>query len=291
MLYTLQNDRLTVTVRDKGAELFGITDNAGTQYLWQGDPAYWPDRAINLFPFVGRVFEQVYTHEGRTFRAGTHGFLRNETLTAKQTDRTEISFSLADNERTRAQYPFAFRLTVDYRLVGSTLAVSYTVENTDPHTLIFGIGGHPGFNVPPGGEGRFEDWYLQFENLTGAKQILFSPTALLTDEAPPFAAKNDRLPLRHALFDNDAIVLKNAGAAVTLASDASKKSIRVTYPDFPYIGFWHTNKTDAPFVCIEPWASLPGRQGVTEDLSSKPEMTHLAPGKTKTFAFTVEIGF
>ena len=36
--------------------------------------------------------------------------------------------------------------------------------------------------------------------------------------------------------------------------------------------------TDAPYVCIEPWSSLPSRQDVVEELSGKSDLIHLAPG-------------
>ena len=55
MLYEISNERLTVSIDSVGAELFAITDRRGTQYLWQGNPAWWNDRAPVLFPYVGRL--------------------------------------------------------------------------------------------------------------------------------------------------------------------------------------------------------------------------------------------
>ena len=34
---------------------------------------------------------------------------------------------------------------------------------------------------------------------------------------------------------------------------------------------------DAPYVCIEPWVSLPARDGVVEDFACKGDLIHL-PG-------------
>ena len=39
----------------------------------------------------------------------------------------------------------------------------------------------------------------------------------------------------------------------------------------PYVGFWHQPKTDAPYLCIEPWATLPGRDNTVEELSTLPD--------------------
>lgn len=37
-------------------------------------------------------------------------------------------------------------------------------------------------------------------------------------------------------------------------------------------------KTDAPYLCIEPWRSLPSRQDVVEEFDCKSDLVHLAPG-------------
>ena len=54
MNYTINSEKLSVTVSTKGGEMQSIRTNDGTEYLWQGDPNTWPDRALNLFPYVGR---------------------------------------------------------------------------------------------------------------------------------------------------------------------------------------------------------------------------------------------
>ena len=83
--------------------------------------------------------------------------------------------------------------------------------------------------------------------------------------------------LRHDLFDHDAIVLKNMAKSVTIASDKTKRYVTVSYPQMPYVGFWHAERKDAPYVCIEPWVSLPARDGVVEDFACKGDLIHL-PG-------------
>ena len=55
MLFHISNQFLTVSVSDRGAELMSILGSDGTEYLWQGDPAYWGDRAPNIFPYVARL--------------------------------------------------------------------------------------------------------------------------------------------------------------------------------------------------------------------------------------------
>lgn len=46
----------------------------------------------------------------------------------------------------------------------------------------------------------------------------------------------------------------------------------------PYVGFWHKPNTEAPFLCIEPWSALPGREGVVEELSRMADLTAVPAG-------------
>ncbi|MCI6004854.1 MAG: aldose 1-epimerase family protein, partial [Blautia sp.] len=98
-----------------------------------------------------------------------------------------------------------------------------------------------------------------------------------------------RLPLKHDLFDEDAIVLENTKGRVALKCEKSPSSIRVEYDDRRYIGFWHCPRTEAPYVCIEPWSSLPSRKGIVEELETQEDLVSLMPGETYTGTIRITI--
>ena len=101
--------------------------------------------------------------------------------------------------------------------------------------------------------------------------------------------EGNKLPLKHNMFDEDAIVLKDTAKSVILKSDKSEKALKVTFPNMKYIGFWHRPKTDAPYICIEPWSSLPSRQDIIEDLETQPDLVSLEAGGEYKDGFTIEI--
>ena len=82
MEYTIQNQELSVTVSDFGAELRSIRSKDGTEYLWQGDPTFWKDRAPNIFPYVARLTEGKYSLKGREYQMKIHGFVKYTVLEA-----------------------------------------------------------------------------------------------------------------------------------------------------------------------------------------------------------------
>ena len=205
-----------------------------------------------------------------------HGFAKDMTFKAKQMSDTYVIFTIMYTQETYKQYPYKFTFSVVYKLDGNRIKVSYLVRNNDDKTMYFGLGAHPGFNVPFEGGMAFEDYYLEFDLGNDAKRVEFSDDCFVTGKLSAFLfEEGNRLSLKHSLFDDDAIVLKDMTKSVILSSKNGNKGIRVTYPDMSYLGLWHMPKTDAPYICIEPWSSLPSRKGIIEDLEKQPGLVAL----------------
>ena len=288
-LHTISNDRLAITLSSLGAELRSAR-RGGCEYVWQGDPAFWDEHAPNLFPVCGRLFEKRYSFGGRQYEMGLHGFARFEEFEATpDADGLGVRFRLAANDRTRAQYPFEFTLDIAYRLDGDRLGVAIRVGNDGPGVLPFAYGAHPGLNVPLGGDGSFDDWFLEFGADCSPDRFVFSPSFLLTGRKRAFPlAPGNRLPLRHSLFDGGGIFLARCANSLTLRSDRSARSVIVRYPDMPYLGLWHTADSEAPFVCVEPWCGLPAFDGEVEDFETCPDMFRVAPGAENRLGYSLE---
>ena len=279
MRYEIANDTLSVSVDTMGGELASIRKD-GLEYLWQGDPKYWTSRAPNLFPIIGRLADGQYTYRGETYRMKQHGFVRDTEMELYAITKDTVAFRLRPDERTRAEYPFDFTYRVFYMLEGNRIRVRYRVRNKGFQPLIFSVGGHPGFRVPLEEGLSFEDYRLEFSAKKPVKRVVLSDRCLPTGEEASFALEDGRiLPLTHALFDRDAIVLKDTSGSVRLGSEKGSRAVTVDYPDMKYVGFWHKPKTDAPYVCIEPWTSLPSYEGKPENLETKPDMIVLQSGE------------
>lgn len=89
----------------------------------------------------------------------------------------------------------------------------------------------------------------------------------------------DTLPLRHDLFDRDAVILRHMDKTVTLSAHGGHHGVTLEIPRMNYLGIWHTPGKEAPFVCLEPWVSLPARQDVVEELTQQGDLVALLPGE------------
>ena len=174
-LYTLHNDTLTVALDACGAVLHSIVKD-GAEYLWQGNAKYWARRDANLFPYVGRLTDGQYLLDGKTYPMTIHGFCIGTDFAVTEQTESSIRFTLRSNEKTLSMYPFHFTFHVCYTLRGNQIRKTCLVENRDSREMYFGIGGHPGFNVPLNGEGSFEDWELE-----GARSTLLNAYASMGD--------------------------------------------------------------------------------------------------------------
>ena len=289
-LITLKNEQLTVTLDPVGAVLHSIVKD-GLEYMWQGNPTYWKRRDANLFPYVGRLTDGVYELEGKRYPMTIHGFCIGTPFAVTEVREDFVRFTLTDSETTMEMYPFAFAFHVDYKLEANAIVKVCTVENRNDREMVFGLGGHPGFNVPLD-QGDFTDWKLVFGESCEPVRVDFDPENYrLAGTRSAFPLKDGTiLPLEHSLFDLDAIVLGDVSRTVTICSDKSSHSVKVEYPDMPFVGPWHAPKTDAPYVCIEPWVSLPSHSAYVEDLNKQEHLIHLPQGEmyTNTTVITLE---
>lgn len=289
-MQTIRNSAMTVTIDEMGAQLQSITAADGTEYLWNGDPAYWTGRAPILFPYVGRLTNDRYTYGGREYEMTRHGFAKRTEFSVTAAGKDHVTLHIEDTEASRSIYPFAFRFDVSYVLEDNTLVIVYATENMDTKTMFFGLGGHPGFRVPLEEGKDFTDYRLTFAQPCQPNRVLLGDNYMLSGQEAPYPLENGvDLPLRHELFDHDAIILKNFARSLTLSAGEGTRGLTLTCPKMRYMGVWHQPRTDAPYVCLEPWVSLPSREGVVEDLSQQFDLISLAPRQRYENRWTVTI--
>lgn len=291
MLHSLENEYLTVVISDKGGEMQSICVKAdGKEYLWQGNPEYWSGRAYNIFPICGRLTDGKYTYRGKEYEMKLHGFIRDTVMGVEQKSNTEISFILRSNDTTKQQYPFDFTYKITYILDGTRIKNIYTVTNDGDELMYFAVGGHPGFNVPLNAGERFEDYYLEFGCEKPMDLIVMTPI-FYTGKTELYPLKDGKIiELNHSLFSKDARFFTNMCSNVTLKSTKSDSFVRLEYPKMRNLGIWHKPQSDAPYICIEPWSSVPSYYGVVDDIETKIQMEKLMPNDEYVGGFDIIIG-
>jgi galactose mutarotase-like enzyme len=292
MIHYIQNENYTVGVQERGAELGSFRNIlANLEYIWQADPAIWSRHAPVLFPLVGRLKDDTYEYQGQSYTLPQHGFARDQVFRVVDKSATTLGFELVDSPKTLLNYPFRFKLRINYRLEENKLTVDYEVQNTGSEDLYFSIGGHPGFSCPlfPEKGEVFSDYFLQFEKPETLARYLIED-GLQTGETEPVPLMNNTdLPLQYELFEKDAIVLKNiASEKLSMRSNLHGHGLNFTFRGYPYLGIW-TKGENAPFICLEPWHGIAGSIDGPTELTQKEGIKKLSAGDVFTCAYTIEV--
>lgn len=102
MTVIIQNDQLIAKIAEHGAELISLQSKEhNLEYIWQGDPEFWGRHAPVLFPFVGRLKNDEYIYQGKTYSMGQHGFARDMDFEVIEQGPEQASFLLKSTPETK----------------------------------------------------------------------------------------------------------------------------------------------------------------------------------------------
>lgn len=290
-MFSIQNDKLKITVQDAGAELCKINSvKYNTNFMWHADPDIWGSYAPNLFPIIGALKADTYSYEDETYKLPKHGFVRHNTDIVLQ-NKTENSliFKLTSNDALLKIYPFRFEFYITYKLEDNRITIKHTIKNCDTKTMYFSVGGHPAFKCPVFENENYEDYYLEFEHAETSKRHLINmDNGLMSSETKSVFDDTKILPLTHELFNEDALIFKDLKSRnVALKSKQKGDILSVSYEDFEYLGIWA--KPNGNYVCIEPWLGIADYEDTNQNLKTKEGILELPKGETFKASYTIEI--
>lgn len=233
-----------------------------------------------LFPICGRLERDgklgTYLYENKLYEMSAHGFADKMPWNVlEQKDDSEITFELTHTEDTIVQFPFQFRILLNYKVSDNSLTATVTFENTGENAMPFYAGFHPYF----------------FTKLEQKENILFSASPTYSIQYNErcndvIGTKNSPelpLPVTSPALKDLLMRTGNKKAAQIIFSDNFKIDISTSVDDidFPYIQLYTLK--DEPFFCVEPWMGAPNT------LNSVTGSKWIPPGETKSAQMTISI--
>lgn len=287
----LKNEFLEVELNPKGAEIIKILGQRdGLNYMWRRDPSLWASSAPILFPIVGALKNNECRIDNKTYSMTQHGFSRHNIYDTHEKSETCVEFELVPNEDILKQYPYLFDLKVTYTLKNNQLECECKVKNTDTRMIYFQIGGHPAFACPFMEGESSNDYYVEFEqNESLRNKIIDVEHRGMSHETALLFDNEKRFFVRQALFDNDAIVIKDMKSHyVTLKSLNHEKTLRFYMENFNHLGIW-TSKHVGGLIAFEPWVGHSDYVDFTGEFKDKEGVVALDVNQEFTCKFIVEI--
>lgn len=282
------SDIQRIQVSTNGAELQSLIAN-GREYLWQGDSAFWGRRAPILFPIVGRLVNDTLRIEGQEYTMKQHGFARDADFEERDGWYVLVEEGI-DN------YPYSYKLAVQYIIEGNTLKSNWQVRNLGDKAMHFQIGAHPALLLPDYDADESLQGFIRFYDKEGTP---VSPLVhhcldggLRCPYDTPMALNNDEglLTLNDKTFENDALLIEGGQvASAALLDKYGHEVLCVSCPQADAFGIWAPNKPGCPFVCIEPWCGIADRVGFNGDIKERDCIHCLLPNKTYIFKYSISI--
>ena len=289
-MHTINNKNFQVSVKDIGAELCSLKSlKSNKEYIWKADPEVWGAHAPNLFPVIGCLKEDGFLYKGKEYKCPKHGFLRkNNNVVLIEKTANSLVFGLKYSEESLKIYPFKFEFIIQYILENNRLIVQHTIINHGDDTMLFSLGGHPGFTCPLNADEKYADYYLEFEKPETAQTWHVLENGLIDLATTPVFDSPTIINLYPHIFDDDALVFKNLNSSkVSLKSKKSGQVLSAEFEDFPYLGIWA--KPEADYVCIEPWIGIADSVDSDRNFENKEGLHWLSSRKSFVDTYSILI--
>jgi len=274
-LIEIASGQLSAAINPLGAELTHLRDPQDRELMTDADPRWWTGHAPILFPVVGRPNGDVIRIDGIEYAMKQHGFARHKMFELVEHEAGRALFRLTDSEETRAVYPFAFALEIEFALDGPTLAVNVRIANRGDAAMPASFGFHPAFAWPlPYGEPR-EAHRIVFEadEPEALKEIVPGGLIGTAERLSPLGGRT--LMLRDDLFANDALIWDPIHSRRVTYGASTGPQLQVAFPETSKLGIW--TRPGAHYVCIEPWHGIADPVGFTGDFRDKPGVFEIDP--------------
>ena len=256
-------------ISTRGAELRSWRIG-GEELMWSGDPAHWDAVAPVLFPVVGWTRDGIRVN-GRRYDPGLHGFAARRRFEVEAQRADFVRLTLRDDAETRALYPFAFRLALEYELAEAALGVTVEVENPGDVALPYACGLHPGFAWPARAPAL-----VRFEKPESGEVPEIAAGGLISARRRRLPMQGRDLPLDEATLAREALCFLNPASRSLAFEIAGGRTLAMDFPGFAHCALW--TRPAAPFLCLEAWTGHGDPEGVEGDSFTKPSMRVLAPG-------------
>ena len=288
---TLSNNKITIQVANHGAELVSIQAK-GEEYLWQADPSFWSRHSPVLFPIVGRVWDNHFRHNGRSYEMGQHGFARDSEFQLTYEEDNAIIYTLESSEKTLEKYPFHFVLQIGYRLIGNRIEVMWCVENTGEEDMYFQIGAHPAFYYRDFHVSDDVHAFLKLESKKDELAYSFPVKKGCVSGEKRILTPNDGwMDIKNHTFECDTYIFEDSQINKISLADKDKKPYISLEFKTPLVAVWSpsTNYPNVPFICIEPWYGRCDKMDYEGELKDREWIQTVKPRRSFHGGYTIII--
>ena len=287
----LENEYLRLKIKDQGGSMTSIFDKKkNEECLYQPLNNSWQGQDIFIFPFIARLKDGYYLHNGKRYEFKNHGLIRYM-VGEMSCDEKRARISFKSDSDTLARYPFDFEANIIYELIDNEIKISYELINKSDETLPFELGAHPAFLVP--GKLLSDRFELSGNTITIDKnekliQMELEETGSFIKGEKLFDESNIIEVNRELFIKENTLILKASDIDEFVLNKTDGSKITVKKGNAPFIAIW-SDKAWGNYICIEPWFGLPDFLDVNREIMQKPYMNFIEKGSKFTYSYIIKV--
>ncbi|MBT3877639.1 MAG: hypothetical protein HON76_13370 [Candidatus Scalindua sp.] len=244
----ISNNEIAVVLDSHGAKALSL-EHTGSKVLYY-DPHDISHSGMPLcFPNFGPLENGELIANGKHFKMGQHGFIRDRDFEIKHKSADSITYALKSDAASLAVFPFEFEFTVKYSIIRNGITMKLIMENNSQEIMTIAPGVHPYFAVDNPME-IFLNTKAEIgnNNSDGYREMELEESGVFRVTSD----NKDGLKTVHVQGTPD-MHLINHGLKKTNVTIGSTRTIEIiSDPEvFNRMAVWR-KATDSKFICVEP---------------------------------------
>lgn len=268
------NGDLSLSIKTDPVEMISLVKD-DTEFIYQKDGG-WAKASPLLFPVCGKLKDDSFIYESKTYTMPKHGFVQEHTAgkwVIKNKSDNRVLLSLSSDKDLLKMYPFDFELIMEFELRSSNeLNIKSTMINkSDSKELFYSLGHHPAFLTSKEG-------VIKYNKVEKFMDVF--PNGFVDLNTETYETNEIKVGDVKWHPDMNPAILKLQSTKVEYKDN--NREVFFGVADFETMLLW--SKDDGTkWLCFEPWNGMPDLvNGEVMELSDKKGMVKVLKNESHT---------
>lgn len=261
-MITLENDYLTVTVNQLGAEITSIIDcQTGYEFILQATDNDLNRQIPILFPIVEQVQNGEHINQKLPDEMMQYSFMSNAIYEVVASHQKHVVLKLSSSEILKEDEAPVFEFYIQYKLLRDQVITKFKVINkSDTHAFHYLLEGHPGLTIAHVKPSVVEESFHPFTSkLHSEGEITYFSMDKegLVHSYDREQTIQESLELSPDNFNRNGLIIELEETKKLHIEDiANQVSIQLQTANLPYLRMWSTPSRNSNFILLEPLSSI-----------------------------------
>ena len=217
MKHEISFGALSAVIDEQGGSLCSFKVS-GRECLGNGENRGDCRGMVNIFPFYGVLATAAQRQFNTRMAMGKNGIIVDADFFVEDKGQEYILLGFRSNTETRQCYPFDFLYKIEYRIIGTRLAVTYEVQNHSERDMFFACACAICLGLPLDEGLTGDDYDVEFLCECSPERVELSKEGYIVRRVPYELLYGHKLRLDREFPTNEDIILEGLPPRLTILS-------------------------------------------------------------------------